>query len=591
MFKKLVSAFLIASCSLASAQTLPTAPRFTTPSAGTNDTTAATTGFVARDFISKGAPSIPSFTTPGILTNNASGVISSITALPGVVNVAALRLLMPVATFGATTLGYTTAGDGGGASYRAVVGAAAATYVDNGGSIIVPTGGDGSAAWLLNVGTTIDVRQFGARPAGLDGLDNSPAIQAALTQLRVNGGILRIPEGLSCYSLASALTFDGGIGHNWKIEGGGTLCPTNAVTTAALTVSNGYIPNFGTISGLTFDFRNNTGLQYGLKLLGTAGIQVKDNTFILDQSGTFKAGFASVYLGPVTPGNPDTNTFWANIENNKFRPYSGGGALPATDITMVGQANATRIVGNVFSTGAVAIQQLEDLSNANGLANAVFIYGNAFEGVTTAVSIKITPGGYWTTGWFLTLNRVEATTTFISLTTGGAAGISSAQPLTSVNNTIINSSVTAYLVNPTNATVNVDEPAAYMAATGFGSTRTYPSGYAAKVGTGFNFNISDQSGNSAYNGGHILMGGFGHMFLNGATGTLQYKAGTPTSPTDGYSVNGVGTFTVATLPSAPSDGNWAIASDLTALTCGGTPVGGGAVRFRVTVMGGAWKMC
>lgn len=46
---------------------------------------------------------------------------------------------------------HTTAGDGGNGEFRWVYGAAPGTYVDNNGTIIVPTGGDGSAAWVKEV--------------------------------------------------------------------------------------------------------------------------------------------------------------------------------------------------------------------------------------------------------------------------------------------------------------------------------------------------------------------------------------------------------------------------------------------------------
>lgn len=45
--------------------------------------------------------------------------------------------------------GSVTAGDGKGALYRLVTGSPPATFVDDGAATIVPTGGDGSSAWLL----------------------------------------------------------------------------------------------------------------------------------------------------------------------------------------------------------------------------------------------------------------------------------------------------------------------------------------------------------------------------------------------------------------------------------------------------------
>jgi hypothetical protein len=75
-------------------------------------------------------------------------------------------------------LGYYTRGDGGGGSLRyKVTGAAPGTYTDDGGSIIVPSGGDGSAAWLLSYPLE-NVKEWGA--VGDDVTDDLLSIQAAL---------------------------------------------------------------------------------------------------------------------------------------------------------------------------------------------------------------------------------------------------------------------------------------------------------------------------------------------------------------------------------------------------------------------------
>jgi hypothetical protein len=157
MLKKLVAAFLIASCSFASAQgTLPTAPRFTTPSTGTSDTTAATTGFVARDFISKAAPTIPSFTTPGILTNDYGGLLTNVPRVGTGITGAALA---GVQAYGGKLLISTRATD------NAIVGAVVQDG-SNGNSF--PTGITGYG-YLGNPGNTVfggffqvDCRSVGA---------------------------------------------------------------------------------------------------------------------------------------------------------------------------------------------------------------------------------------------------------------------------------------------------------------------------------------------------------------------------------------------------------------------------------------------
>lgn len=95
-------------------------------------------------------------------------------------SVAALRNL-PIADLAEGTAiflnGYYTAGDGGGGPRRILL-KSGGPYVDNGGSIIVPSGGDGSAAWLIPLINEYYATWFGAvnNPA----IDSTNAIQNAI---------------------------------------------------------------------------------------------------------------------------------------------------------------------------------------------------------------------------------------------------------------------------------------------------------------------------------------------------------------------------------------------------------------------------
>lgn len=106
----------------------------------------------------------------------------------GVTSYAALRSNTVISGRQVYLNGGVTTGDGAQGIFRGVIGAAASTYVDNGGTIIVPTGGDGSAAWLRVYYGDIDARWFLAK---LDGTTpDEDAISAAATLAGPNGMVL-----------------------------------------------------------------------------------------------------------------------------------------------------------------------------------------------------------------------------------------------------------------------------------------------------------------------------------------------------------------------------------------------------------------
>lgn len=92
-------------------------------------------------------------------------------------SIAALRLRSGTAIANAAkTLGYYSAGDGGGNSFYWD---GTSTATDNGGTVIKPTAVSGAGRWLATDTTSVNVCQFGAY--GDDSADDTTAVQAALS--------------------------------------------------------------------------------------------------------------------------------------------------------------------------------------------------------------------------------------------------------------------------------------------------------------------------------------------------------------------------------------------------------------------------
>ena len=142
-------------------------------------------------------------------------------------------------------LGYYAAGDGGGGPIRYYVkGQPPGTYVDNGGSIILPDGGDGSEAWLWDPYLTqTNIRWWGLSPSRT-GAQNYASITNAVTVMSdVNGtgtvGTLYVDSGVfdinNIVDLTCNLTGEGTL----RTETGSTPVPKALISPSAqVTVSN-----------------------------------------------------------------------------------------------------------------------------------------------------------------------------------------------------------------------------------------------------------------------------------------------------------------------------------------------------------------
>jgi len=92
---------------------------------------------------------------------------------------------------------YIRSADGRGNIWRAVTGASAGTYSDDGGSycgtVFIPTGGDGSSAWIRDYNGPLNIKWFGAKGDGV--IDDGDVWRTAALALPTNGGVLKGTPG------------------------------------------------------------------------------------------------------------------------------------------------------------------------------------------------------------------------------------------------------------------------------------------------------------------------------------------------------------------------------------------------------------
>lgn len=196
---------------------------------------ATTTAYVVGDLVEEnggGYVCAEDHTAGTFTTDYNAGKWISLVGTTQVNSVTNLRGISPTSERRIYLKAHTTEGDGGHGYFRGVTGAAASTYVDNGGTIIVPTGGDGSTAWLRETPGSITVSMFGARPDDLS-YDSGPAINNAFDYLRtlvtaqtaesaLDSAIAQLTIDLEghYYRSDESINACGIVGWNWVIENG-----------------------------------------------------------------------------------------------------------------------------------------------------------------------------------------------------------------------------------------------------------------------------------------------------------------------------------------------------------------------------------
>ncbi len=188
-------------------------------------------------------------------------------------SMAELRAMAPVNGAHYRTAGFSSVGDGGGGTWRGVTGAAPGTYLHDGGCVIVPAGGNGSAAW-------IDADPPGPRPVqrwGVksDGVTNdSAAMQLAVNAARLFGLELRLPQGTT---LISNLAISGAA-KPWALRGAGKLASVLKRVSGGTAINCSGSDYPFVLSDFTLDCAHSTvpsGSNHGISIGLVSGVRVE----------------------------------------------------------------------------------------------------------------------------------------------------------------------------------------------------------------------------------------------------------------------------------------------------------------------------
>jgi hypothetical protein len=176
-------------------------------------------------------------------------------------NVANLRTMQPLNSERIYLKCHTTEGKGGHGWFRGVTGAAVGTYTDDNGIVIVPTNGNGSAAFIREYSGAVNVKWFGA-------IANTNITTAFQNALNASNHII-LDEDYSC--LTVSLT------RNTKIEGSKiNLTILNSASSSGITSDQFDID----ISGINFKHTKASGIySQAITCTNVDKIKITDSTF------------------------------------------------------------------------------------------------------------------------------------------------------------------------------------------------------------------------------------------------------------------------------------------------------------------------
>ena len=280
--------------------------------------------------------------TTGTITPGTTSITFSISAfftdgITFVSNVAQMRLLSPENLARYYLKGHTTEGSGFGV-FRGVTGAVAGTYVDNNGTIIVPTGGDGSAAFLREYSDAVNIKWFGA--AGDSVTDDTTAIQACIDSIGSLGGVVYIPCGT--YKTTSSITISN---HGITVLGEGVsskILITNQTSNIFTVEKSG-----GSTEIRNIIFRDFSVMSTSVKSSGAAFACTKIS----------RSSWENVFIGAQEDVTVYGNTLYSGITLNQFDYCRiDGGIIYTTQIGVSCNGDSLSLFGaQLVLTGGLRI--------------------------------------------------------------------------------------------------------------------------------------------------------------------------------------------------------------------------------------------
>lgn len=289
---------------------------------------------------------------------------------------------------------HTSDGDGGGGNFYWQSGEAPGTYVDNGGTIIVPAGGDGSAAWLREFSGPILAPWFGFQDA-----DSSDAAQRLIDA--ANGGDVTWPSINYPYQFGEVTV---SAPQTWRGEG--DLSITDEITVASTGFKIRQMPNINFSGGDLFLIPQNTDtfeiVESGIRRTAGTGRAVNIQGSAVYNLRVYRSDF--ICENPVSGGGEaidfgvnTNNDAGFNVEQNTFDGWQSGfrsgasGAFFRKGSTFKGNIviNCTGYGAFFYHTRNVTIDDNQFMDNQIGvfIDAAESIEGNTFSGTKNYPSV------------------------------------------------------------------------------------------------------------------------------------------------------------------------------------------------------------